>query len=167
MKNNKKKLFILALLLFTAFGVVGYGVYSYYYTEGTVDTESASSEDSDNVIRITGSFNPTTNTSGESGSSGSSGSGGFLGNGGTLYLECPETTSGHETITCSTTVSVYNEGSTGIYVNYYDASSDASSSDATVSAESPRLEWSGDSSSSSTYIGSPFTVSNQTIPYIF
>ena len=153
MKKNKKKILVLALLLFTFVGVIGYGVYSYYYTEGTVDTVSASDESSDNVIRITGSFNPTVESYASSGSSGSGSSGGFLGSGGTVYLDCPETTGGHETITCSATMTVRNEGSTGIYVYYYDTYSYASSSDATVDADSPDLYWSGEGSSE-TYISS-------------
>ena len=49
-KNNKKKLLV-ALLLFAITGVVGFGVYSYYYTSGEIITE-------DETISIT-SFNPT------------------------------------------------------------------------------------------------------------
>ena len=49
-KNNKKRL-LLALLLFAITGVVGFGVYSYYYTSGTIITD-------EETISIT-SFNPT------------------------------------------------------------------------------------------------------------
>ena len=151
--KNKKKVLVLTLLLFAVIGLAGYGVYSYYYTQGEFASDSASSEDDDNVIRITGSFNPLADTG--SGSSGASGTGeAFLGNGGTLALECPESTGGHERITCTSSVVVKNEGSTGIYVEYYDSYSSASSSDTDVYAESPDFRWeSGEwNESRSTYI---------------
>ena len=147
--KNKKKIFVLALLLFAAIGVIGYGVYSYYYTEATFENETASSEDSDNVIRITGSFNPITDASGPSGATATSS---FLGNGGELSLECPETTGGHETINCTASLTVRNEGSTEIRVQYYDVSSDASSSEATVSVDSTSLNWGSYDYDNYTYI---------------
>lgn len=153
-KNNKdkKKLLIMLLFLFTIIGLTGYGVYSYYYTTGSFDTVSAQDNpDADNVIRITGSFNPT--YYGGSAASGSSGSGGsFLGNGGSIPLECPETTNGNETIYCTATVTVRNEGSTGINVRYYDGSASASRSDGgDVDTGSLSLSWSN-SYESSIYI---------------
>ena len=155
MKNNKKKILLIALLLFVVVGFASYGAYSYYYTQGSFDTVRASDESSDNVIRITGSFNPTMDgySSGSSGS-GSSGSA-FLGNGGTIYLDCPEKSGGHDTITCTATLSVYNSGSTSIYVSYYDTSFSASSSDADVSISSSSMGWgSNEGGSSETYISS-------------
>lgn len=135
MKKNKKKIFVLALLLFAAIGVVGYGVYSYYYTEGTIENESATSEDSDNVIRITGSFDPYVSQD--------SGINTFLGDGGTIELSCPERVGVNETATCSTTLHVYNRGSRDIRVSYYDVYSNATSSDASVSVDSTSMRWSG------------------------
>lgn len=142
MQNKKKMLLVIALLLVALFGVTGYGAYSYYATQGSFETEDASSEDSENVIRITGTFKPTVD--GVGGPSGSSSSGNsFLGNGGTLYLTCPETSSGHETITCTTSVLVKNEGTTGIYVDVEDVSSNASTEygSVTASAEEPEFNW--------------------------
>lgn len=142
MQNKKKMLLVIALLLVALFGVTGYGAYSYYATQGSFETEDASSEDSENVIRITGTFKPTVD--GVGGPSGSSSSGNsFLGNGGTLYLTCPETSSGHETITCTTSVTVKNEGTTGIYVDVEDASSDTNVEygSVTASAEEPEFNW--------------------------
>lgn len=139
MKKNKKKGLVLALLLFAAIGFAGFGAYSYYYTEGNFQNDTASYEEDDNVVRITESFNPIAETTG--GPSGSSGSSSFLGNGGTMALDCPETTGGHETITCTGTLTVKNEGSTTIRVSYQNGSSSASSSDATVSADDPDFYW--------------------------
>ena len=151
MTKNTKKALIMALLLFTFIGVVGYGVYSYYYTEGSVATPSASGdENADNVIRITGSFNPTFTTGGSSGSSGSGGS--FLAQGGTVTLDCPSITGGYETITCTASVTVHNEGSTEISVYYDDEYASASSEDVTVSAGSPSLSWGSSSSEYSSTI---------------
>ena len=142
MKKNKKKLLVMALLLFTFFGVVGYGVYSYYYTEGTINTNPASDASSDNVIQITGSFNPYVSQD--------SGITTFLGNGGTIELSCPERAGMNETITCSASVHVYNGGSRTVRVSYYDTYANATSSDAEVSAGSPRLRWSGSNNSYTT-----------------
>lgn len=142
MKNNKKRLLIIALLLVAVIGLTGYGAYSYYATQGYFETEEASSEDSENVINITGSFKPTVEgVGGPSGSSYSSDP--FLGNGGTVYLNCPESSSGHETIRCTASVTVRNQGTTGIYVNVHDASSSASVNygNISVSASEPSFNW--------------------------
>lgn len=68
MKNKKSKIVILLLLLLFT-GLVGYGVYSYYWAKGTfTGTES---------ITIA-SFNPQTHIENED----------FLGNGGVIRLDC-------------------------------------------------------------------------------
>lgn len=141
--KNKKKMLVLVLLLFVAVGFAGYGVYSYYYTQGSFDTESAGgSEDADNVVRITGSFKPSTNGSiGSSGITGMDGVNGFFNEGGMVYLTCPQDVS-FGTTTCTGEITVYNEGSTEINVDYYDATSGASSSDFYVTADSPSFYWS-------------------------
>ena len=145
MKNNndKKKILIIVLLLVAMIGVVGYGAYSYYYTQGEFEQEDATSESDDNVITITGVFNPEYYISPTSGQSDSGSN--FLGRGGTLNLSCPETTGGHERIECTASVEIRNQGSTGIYVDYHDAYASASSSDTDVYAESPSFSWSDDS----------------------
>ena len=99
-KNNKKRLAILILLLVALVGVTGYGVYSYYYTQGSFNTQEASDESSDNVIRITGEFNPIVDGTGDS-SSGNE----FLGRGGSIDLDCPDSSGGHERIKCTAKVS--------------------------------------------------------------
>jgi len=43
-KNNKKKVLLIILLLIVIFGSIGYGVYSYYYTQGTVHTDEETIE---------------------------------------------------------------------------------------------------------------------------
>ncbi len=138
-KKDRKKLLVIALFLFAVIGLTGYGAYSYYATQGSFDTERATSEDDDNVIRITGSFNPVVDGTADSNSGN-----GFLGEGGTIDLDCPETSGGHETITCTASVQVRNEGSTGITVEVEDGSSSANveSGNITVSAENPSFNWS-------------------------
>ena len=133
-KRDKKKLLVLGLLLFAVVGLAGYGVYSYYYTEGTMSTEEPS-DDSDNVIHITGEFNPKVYQS--------SGIDDFLGNGGTINLTCPSKAGMNEKITCEATVEVKNDGTTPIRVKYSDVSSGASSEDGIdVYAGNPSISWS-------------------------
>ena len=147
--KNKKKMLVIALLLFVAVGFAGYGVYSYYYTQGSFDTESAGgSEDADNVVRITGSFKPSTNGIGGSGMENTQG---FFEDGGQVYLTCPEDV-GFGTTTCTGEITVYNEGSTTIYVSYYDTSSSASSSDFYVTTDSPSFYWEYSDYDSTAYI---------------
>lgn len=147
--KNKKKMLVLVLLLFVAVGFAGYGVYSYYYTQGSFNTESAGgSEDADNVVRITGSFKPSTNGAGGSGMENAEG---FFKNGGQVYLTCPEDVS-FGTTTCTGEITVSNEGSTEIYVDYYDTTSSAESSDFYVTADSPSFYWENGDYDSTVYI---------------
>ena len=169
MIKNKKKALIMVLLLFTFFGVVGYGVYSYYYTEGTITTPSASDENSNNVIRITGSFNPYVDQS--------SGISTFLGNGGTVDLSCPSKVGVNETITCTAQLEVRNYGSTPIRVSYDNVYGNATSSDVDVATGSASLDWANSNNSYTilpagsseyldieldVYVGSSETVSSDT-----
>ena len=134
-KKDKKKILVLGLLLFAVVGLAGYGVYSYYFTRGSFDTESASDEDSDNVIRITGEFEPIFD--------GGASSSYFIGQGGSFELYCPRETSGNETIRCTASPSVVNEGTTSIRVEVYDGSSSVStqSGDDYVTAGNPSFDW--------------------------
>ena len=135
-KKDKKKLILVLLLLVALVGVTGYGVYSYYYTQGTVKNEDQS--DDENVIRITGEFDPEVDGGGDS----SSGNG-FLGNGGTLSLTCPSTAPGHGRITCTGSITVRNEGTTPIYVSVYSASADTEVTNGNVAlyAGEPSFDW--------------------------
>lgn len=136
-KNNKKRLAILILLLVALVGVTGYGVYSYYYTQGSFNTQEASDESSENVIRITGEFNPIVDGTGDSGSGNE-----FLGRGGSVDLECPDSSGGHERIKCTANISVRNEGTTPITVEVEDGSATATSdSGIHVYANSPIFDW--------------------------
>jgi hypothetical protein len=135
-KKDKKKLILVLLLLVALVGVTGYGVYSYYYTQGDVQNESQS--DDENVIRITGEFDPEVDGGGDS----SSGNG-FLGNGGTLSLTCPDTASGHGRITCNGSITVRNDGTTPIYVSVYSASAytDVITGNVALHAGDPSFNW--------------------------
>lgn len=147
-KRDKKKVLVLGLLLFAVVGLAGYGVYSYYYTMGTIDTSEATSDTDQNVINITGSFNPRIEDN--NASSGSSSSDQFLGQGGSINLNCPEKVGANETFTCTASATVRNSGSTPIRVSYEDFYPNVSSSDATVSVVSSSISWSNTSSSYTT-----------------
>lgn len=124
-KQNKKKIFVLFLLLFVVIGLTGYGAYSYFWTSGsfsgsdTVDIES---------------FDPQLSLSGD-----------FLGNGGTMTLTCPDSDDGYESITCTGSLEVYNNGGTDIVVSISDddasASAYSSSDNVTASAGTPTFTW--------------------------
>jgi len=124
-KNNKKKLLIIFLFLFALVGVVGYGVYSYYFTKGEVQSNSDSIE----VL----SFNPEV-----SDSEGTR----FLADGGSLELECPDSTRGGETLTCTGTLTVTNNGGTDIYLSLDDISTNVSKDGyIEASAGDASFEW--------------------------
>ena len=127
-KNNKKKLLIIFLFLFALVGVVGYGVYSYYFTKGEVQSNSDSIE----VL----AFDPRINTtSGDS----------FLGSGGSVELDCPDSTRGGETLTCTGTLTVTNNGGTDIYLSLDDISTDVSTNGyIEASAGDASFEWEDD-----------------------
>ena len=96
-KRNKKKMLIIALFLFAVVGIAGYGVYSYYWTEGDFSAGA-------DRIYIT-SFNPRVYVSnGDS----------FLGDGGSVSLDCPDPeysgTGTGTTITCTADLVVTNSG---------------------------------------------------------
>lgn len=139
--SKKRNLLVIILLLLAIVGLSGYGAYSYFATEGSFDTEEASDDDADNLIRITGEFKPVVD---EATSGGSGYENHYLGNGGSIYLTCPSTTTGHETITCSTTVTVRNEGTTDIYVEAEGLDAEAyvsDNDDITATASNPRFSW--------------------------
>jgi len=133
MENKKKKLIVILLLLFAVIGVAGYGVYSYYYTFGEMETEEADSEYDDNVISITDVFKPWVSQD--------SGMSDFLGKGGTIDLSCPGNISRNQKITCEATVHVENKGTTPISVSYSDVYANASSNDVSTSVVSRSLSW--------------------------
>ena len=96
--KNKKKFLALFIFLFALAGVIGYGVYSYYWTDGTV---------SSNTEQITlSSFNPTFSIDGNHQ---------FIhSENGQITLSCPSTSTGSELVECTGTVDVYNDGDTYI-----------------------------------------------------
>ncbi len=103
-KKDKKKLLVLVLLLFVAIGLTGYGVYSYYWTQGDFEGNS-------NTVTVA-SFDPRVTISGGSN---------FLGSGGGLSITCPNTETGTGTITCTGNLTVSNDGGTSVYVDVLDA----------------------------------------------
>ena len=124
-KSDKKKLFILILLLFVVIGVSGYGAYSYFYTSG-----SFSGSDTVDIA----SFDPQVDYSGD-----------FLGHGGTMQLTCPDSELGNETVNCTGTLSVYNNGGTDITVSTSNESADVdplTSDVVTATAGTPSFSWS-------------------------
>ena len=99
-KSNKKKLIAIFLFLFALSGVIGYGAYSYYWTQGSYETE----EETINII----AFDPEIYEGGEQY---------FLGNGGTIELNCNNSSStGKDTIECGASATIINSGGTPILV---------------------------------------------------
>lgn len=117
-KKSKKKILIIILFLFAVIAIAGYGVYSYYWTEGTFNTNSAQVE----IL----SFNPTASSFGCN--SGATTQEDFLGKGGKLILECGQEgasntidenhydTDGDTTLICRGMLTVCNRGDTQITV---------------------------------------------------
>ena len=124
-KKDKKKLLILILLLFAVIGVTGYGAYSYFWTQGSFSGTS----DSVSVA----SFDPETSVNG------------FVGSGGSVTLTCPDSTMGNETVDCTGTVTVYNNGGTDITVSTSSISAntnDLSDDNVTATVGTPNFSWS-------------------------
>lgn len=94
-KSDRKKLFILILLLFVVIGVSGYGAYSYFYTTGEFNASD--------TVEIA-SFDPEV-------------SGDFLGHGGSIILTCPDSGLGNETVQCTGELEVTNYGGTNIVLS--------------------------------------------------
>ena len=141
-KKDKKKMLVLALFIFAVVGLAGYGVYSYYWTQGSFDSNS-------NTIKVT-SFNPETYIDGNFD---------FLGNGGTVTLSCGNTSSyyysnGHETVTCTGGVSVTNNGGTDITLEVEDTNASLNGGSEIASISSTSLKWDSSDSSVSNLISS-------------
>ena len=99
-KGNNKKFLATFLLLFAIAGVIGYGAYSYYWTDGSVTSGTQHIEVS--------SFNPTFYVDG---------SHEFINSTqGSISLSCPSTSSGSEQVECTGSISVYNQGDSDITV---------------------------------------------------
>ncbi len=164
MKNNKKKkILVIALLLFAIIGVAGYGVYSYYWTQGSFGTSSSGS----NAVYLNGSFNPHTSDNGSY----------ILGYGGSIELTCSEPDSNKE-VTCTGSTTIVNDGSTAVdvevlnptYYGYNYVSNNytptfnwtskrieaGSSAELTVTAVSTLED--GETESSAEYVDSPVTI---------
>lgn len=103
-KTLNKRIFVLILLLFMVIGLGGYGVYSYYWTQGSFDGSAS--------VDIA-SFDPEVTIDSQD----------FLGKGGEVVLSCPNTSTGSGSVTCTGTIDVENNGSTDITVEVLDPSS--------------------------------------------
>ena len=131
-EKNKKKTIILVLLLFAVVGIAGYGVYSYFWTEGSFDGYSSS------TISVA-SFDPQVNVAG------------FVGEGGTVTLTCPDSETGNETIECTGTVTVTNNGGSDITVSAshgVPTVTPINHDSASATAGTPTFDWSSTTISS-------------------
>ena len=148
-KKDKKKLLVLALLLFAVVGLAGYGVYSYYWTQGDFGASS-------NDISVS-SFDPETIINGSEN---------FLGSGGSVSLSCPDN-NGKETVTCTGSIDVHNNGGTSVDVQVLEASADyySNGGDLTPSVGNPRFRWSDDSSSSTRIYSGEYETLNISVDY--
>ena len=153
-KKDKKKLFVLILFLFAIIALAGYGVYSYFWTEGNFSGTS-------DTVQIS-SFDPQTSVNG------------FVGSGGSVTLTCPSTANSGDTVNCTGEVSVYNNGDTGITVSTSDESAEvnessykdyeAGDSSENVTTGTPTFQWSNTTiaanSSENLTITVPVTISS-------
>ena len=148
-KQDKKKLLILVLFLFAVVGLAGYGAYSYFWTQGSF---SGKSDD----VQVA-SFDPQVEYNGD-----------FLGDGGTVTLQCPESTTGSGTVTCTGTLSVYNNGGTDITIAVNDGATASVSpinhDSATATAGTPEFNIDDNNLSSGEYgyveISVPVTINS-------
>ncbi len=151
-KKDKKKLIVIALFLFAVISLGGYGVYSYFFTEGEFDGTS-------NQVSIA-SFDPRTSINSDS----------FLGDGGSVDISCPSYYTGTTNYECTGSISISNNGGTDIEVEVLDAGSGYTTHrvneniafDATAS--SPEFGWTtkriSAGSSEQLYITIPVTISS-------
>ena len=153
-KKDRKKLLVLVLLLFAVVGTVGYGVYSYYWTQGNYENETSSGSGDDATIYLNGKFDPEI----ENGS--------FLSDGQTIELTCPES-GGKGTVTCTGKVTIVNEGTTKISVETLDGESSVSKDGyIDVTAKETSFTWTSETinagSSETLYVSVDVDVDNGT-----
>lgn len=121
-KDNKKKLLVLVLLLFAVVGIAGYGVYSYFWTQG----EFTGSDD----IEIA-SFDVNVDAY----------SNDFIGRGNYMNLTC-EDTDGSGSATCSGSAEITNRGGTSVVVDVLNGSSaEDGSKYMSGTLSSPSFNW--------------------------
>ncbi len=153
-KKDRKKLLVLILLLFAVVGTVGYGVYSYYWTQGNYENETSAGSGDDATIYLNGKFDPEI----ENGS--------FLSDGQTIELTCPES-GGKGTVTCTGNVTIVNEGTTKISVETLDGESSVSKDGyIDVTAKTTSFTWTSETinagSSETLYVSVDVDVDNGT-----
>jgi hypothetical protein len=93
--KNKKKLVIILVLLLLAVGFAGYGVYSYYWAEGSV-----TQGDNYPTISLTRQFYPVVDIDGSQY---------YLGESRNIDLTCPTPSDGDTSVTCTGSLVVYND----------------------------------------------------------
>jgi len=130
--SKKRKVFIIVLILLAVAVVTGYGVYSYYTTEGVFGANGNTNPDSDNVVHLNVTFNPNIDHSAEY----------TIGYGGDVELTCTEPDSNKE-ITCSGSTRICNDGTSSIYVEVLEPSSYAT--DYVSDNYTPTFDWTSSS----------------------
>lgn len=122
--KNKKKLIVIVLLLLLAVGITGFGVYSYYWAQGTVTTENNYA-----TISLTRQFYPKTDANGSS----------YLGSGGSISLNCPTPEDGDTSVTCTGSLVVENDSTESISLSIVDDSVSTYSGSEKVSLGEPSI----------------------------
>jgi len=131
MKKNKKKILIIALLLFTIIGLTGYGVYSYYWTQGDFTS-------SDGQIRTNKVFDP--EGLHEYNEDSDSYNMSFLGDGGEVKLVCADDDyDGY--LTCTGYSPVGNDGNVSINVSYSNFNITCDDDSVDISSITPTFTW--------------------------
>ena len=125
MKNKKKLVIILVLLL--AVGFAGYGVYSYYWAQGSVDQG-----DTYPTISLTRQFYPVVEIDGSQS---------YLGESKNIDLTCPAPSDGDTSVTCTGSLVVYNDSTERISLWVDEAHATVNSGSDKISLGEPSFSY--------------------------
>lgn len=128
MKNKKKLVIILVLLL--AVGFAGYGVYSYYWAQGSV-----TQGDNYPTISLTRQFYPVVDINGSQS---------YLGESRNIDLTCPTPSDGDTSVTCTGSLVVYNDSTESISLWVDEEHATVNSESDKVSLGAPSFSYSQD-----------------------